>query len=265
MIEQLRIADGLPLSITDTPAARGHAFEFRINAEDPGRGFLPTPGRIDKFRAPSGPGVRLDAGVESGSFVPGFYDSMLAKLIVFGETRREAVQRARRALAEFQITGVASVLPFHRAVMDEPCFNGEAEFGVYTNWIETEFKGVTPADRVEPAECNLLRCVIEIDGKRHRLGLPAELFSQRSAPASNAEVLQCRDSGSVGAPIPGTLQQWLVEDGAEVQEGDGVALVEAMKMETRVVAKVSGRIEIKVSAGSPVGLEQEIAVITSSS
>lgn len=144
VVEQLRIADGLPLSVMETPAPRGHAFEFRINAEDPGRGFLPTPGRIDKFRAPSGPGIRLDTGVESGSTIPGFYDSMMAKLIVFGETRDEAVKRARRALAEFQIEGVASVLPFHRAVMDESLFNGAEEFGVYTNWIETEFKGVPP-------------------------------------------------------------------------------------------------------------------------
>lgn len=261
VVEQLRIADGLPLSVLETPVSRGHAFEFRINAEDPGRGFLPTPGRIEKFRAPSGPGVRLDTGVESGSSIPGLYDSMMAKLIVFGETREQAVNRARRALAEFQIEGVASVLPFHRAVMEEPKFSGADSFGVYTNWIETEFQGLPPADRVDYSEEQLVRCVIEIDGKIHRLGVPSALFSFSKSSTESSTVTKSENANSVSSPIPGTLQQWLVEDGAVVQEGEAIALVEAMKMETQVLAKLSGKIKILVGSGSAVTLGEELATI----
>lgn len=261
VVEQLRIADGLPLSVLETPVSRGHAFEFRINAEDPGRGFLPTPGRIEKFRAPSGPGVRLDTGVESGSSIPGLYDSMMAKLIVFGETREQAVNRARRALAEFQIEGVASVLPFHRAVMEEPKFSGADSFGVYTNWIETEFQGLPPADRVDYSEEQLVRCVIEIDGKIHRLGVPSALFSFSKSSTESSTVTKSENANSVSSPIPGTLQQWLVEDGAVVQEGETIALVEAMKMETQVLAKLSGKIKILVGSGSAVTLGEELATI----
>lgn len=261
VVEQLRIADGLPLSVLETPVARGHAFEFRINAEDPGRGFLPTPGCIEKFRAPSGPGVRLDTGVESGSSIPGLYDSMMAKLIVFGETREQALKRARRALAEFQIEGVASVLPFHRAVMEEPKFNGADSFGVYTNWIETEFQGLPPADRVDYSEEQLVRCVIEIDGKIHRLGVPSALFSFSKSSTESSTVTTSENANSVSSPIPGTLQQWLVEDGVVVKEGETIALVEAMKMETQVLAKLSGKIKILVGSGSAVTLGEELATI----
>lgn len=261
VVEQLRIADGLQLSVLETPEPRGHAFEFRINAEDPGRGFLPTPGRIEKFRPPSGPGVRLDTGVESGSTIPGLYDSMMAKLIVFGETREEAVKRARRALSEFQIEGVASVLPFHRAVIEEDKFNGATDFGVYTNWIETEFKGLPPAERVDHVEDQLVRCVIEIDGKIHRLGVPATLFSFSKTDNTVPTVTKSEDANSIGSPIPGTLQQWLVQDGDTVSKGETVALVEAMKMETQVVAKLDGKIKILVGVGAAVTLGEELATI----
>lgn len=261
VIEQLRIADGLPLSVTETPAPRGHAFEFRINAEDPGRGFLPTPGLISRFRAPSGPGIRLDSGVESGSEIPGLYDSMMAKLIVTGATREEALIRARRALSEFVIEGVASVLPFHRAVVEERDFTGEDGFLVFTNWIETEFRGVEPAPRVEPAEGGLLRSFIEIDGKRHALGLPAALFAGVAAPRPAGAAAVAVAEGAVVAPIPGTLQKWLVEDGATVGKGDVVAIIEAMKMETRVEAPKAGRISLKAEAGSAVGPGAELAII----
>ncbi|QRM32688.1 biotin carboxylase N-terminal domain-containing protein [Microvirga sp. VF16] len=261
VIEQLRIADGLPLSVTETPAPRGHAFEFRINAEDPGRGFLPTPGRITRFRPPSGPGVRLDAGVETGSEIPGLYDSMMAKLIVTGATRAEALIRARRALAEFRIEGVASVLPFHRAVLEERAFTGEDGFGVYTNWIETAFRGIEPAPRVDPVEGGFLRTFIEIDGKRHALSLPAALFSGVSASQPATVASAPASEGAVTAPIPGTLQQWLVEDRTDVAEGEAVALIEAMKMETRVLAPKAGRIHIKVEPGNAVGLGAELALI----
>ncbi|MES2530785.1 MAG: biotin carboxylase N-terminal domain-containing protein, partial [Pseudomonadota bacterium] len=137
VVEQLRVADGLPLSITETPVPRGHAIEFRINAEDVGRGFLPTSGPVHLFAAPSGPGVRVDTGVASGSTVPGTFDSLMAKLIVTGATRAQAITRARRALKEFRIEGVASVLPFHRAVLEAPDFVADDGFKVHTRWIET--------------------------------------------------------------------------------------------------------------------------------
>ncbi len=164
---------------------------------------------------------------------------MMAKLIVTGATREEALIRARRALAEFKIEGVASVLPFHRAVLDEPAFTGEDGFGVFTNWIETEFRGIEPAARVDAVERGILRSFIEIDGKRHTLGLPTALFSGLAAapPGPQAASGVSLAEGAVTAPIPGTLQQWLVEDGAEVAQGEAVALIEAMKMETRVLAR----------------------------
>jgi acetyl-CoA/propionyl-CoA carboxylase biotin carboxyl carrier protein len=261
VVEQLRIADGLPLSMTETPTPRGHAFEFRINAEDPGRGFLPTPGRVTFFSAPSGPGVRLDSGVESGSIVPDLYESMMAKLIVTGATREQALARARRALAEFRIEGVASVLPFHRAVVNEPAFSGENGFHVFTNWIETEFRGIEPAPRVDPVQDGLIRSFVEIDGQRHGLGLPAVLLASATAPQAVASAQQAVDKGTVVAPIPGTLQKWLVEDGETVAEGDAVALIEAMKMETRVTAPGAGCIRIGVEAGTSVALGAKLATI----
>ncbi|MCS4093709.1 biotin carboxylase N-terminal domain-containing protein [Rhizobium sp. BK176] len=262
VVEQLRIADGLALSVMETPEPRGHAFEFRINAEDPGRGFLPTPGLITRFRAPSGIGIRLDTGVETGSEIPDLYDSMMAKLIVTGSSRSHALERARRALAEFRIDGVASVLPFHRAVVNEPDFTGQDRFGVFTNWIETQFSGILPAPRVDPVESGLVRSFIEIDGRRHELALPAGLFSVSGAAAIKPAGETPRASeGAVTTPIPGTLRQWLVEDGAEVVEGDIVAIVEAMKMETRIAAPRSGRIRHIAKIDAVLGLGAELATI----
>lgn len=261
VIEQLRVADGLPLSVTQTPEPHGHAFEFRINAEDPGRGFLPTPGLVTRFRAPAGPGVRLDAGVEAGSEIPGLYDSMMAKLIVSGATREQALIRARRALAEFQIEGVASILPFHRAVVNEADFTGEGGFGVFTNWIETEFRGIEAAPRVDPVEGGFLRSFIEIDGRRHALGLPAAFFLGIAAPQAASHAPAPVDDGAVTAPIAGTLQQWLIEDGATVASGQAVALIEAMKMETRILAPKAGVIHIETGAGAPIGLGEKLASI----
>lgn len=261
VIEQLRIADGLALSFTETPTPRGHAFEFRINAEDAGRGFLPTPGLITRFRPPAGPGIRLDAGVEAGSEIPSLYDSMMAKLIVTGATRQEALVRARRALAEFQIEGVASVLPFHRAVLEDPDFTGEAGFKVYTNWIETAFRGIEPAPRVDPVEGGFIRSFIEIDGKRLQIGLPAALFSGVATPQIAGASARAVNADAVTSPIPGTLQKWLIEDGAEVVSGQSVALIEAMKMETQVTALKGGRIRIIAAPGTMVALGAELAII----
>lgn len=267
VVEQLRVADGLPLSITETPVPRGHAFEFRINAEDVGRGFLPTPGLVRVFEAPSGPGVRVDTGVLSGSTVPGTFDSLMAKLIVTGATRAQAMARARRALKEFRIEGVASVLPFHRAVMESPDFVGEDGFKVHTRWIETDFANtLSAAVRPEPlADVTLVRTAIEVDGRRMALGLPAELLRglQAAAPVGEgaAVVAAAADAGAVLAPISGTLLAWMVEDGASVAAGDPIASMEAMKMEMHVTAHRAGRIRLKVAQGTPVASGHAIAEI----
>jgi len=208
VVEQLRVADGLPLSINATPAPLGHAIEFRINAEDVGRGFLPTPGPVQRFEAPGGPGVRVDTGVLAGSTVPGSFDSLMAKLIVTGSTREQALARARRALAEFQIEGVASVLPFHRAVMEHADFIGADGFKVHTRWIETAFANdLAAAVRAAPQpDASLLRCAIEIDGRRMQLGLPAALLqglAGASGAASAATPAEAEaDAASVAAPSP---------------------------------------------------------------
>lgn len=271
VVEQLRIADGLPLSLTETPVPRGHSIEFRINAEDPGRGYLPTPGRIEHFVAPSGPGVRLDSGVAAGSVIPGSFDSLMAKLIVSGATREQALQRARRALAEFQIEGVASVLPFHRAVVQDPAFTAEQGFGVHTRWIETEMQQHwLPAPRPDAvAETPLQRCYIEIDGKRVRLGLPALLLPGLSAAGGVAAPVAGQPAsagalqpGEVAAPMAGSLVAWKVDDGAQVAEGAVLALMEAMKMETAITATASGTLQQVATAGALLQAGQVVARIT---
>lgn len=268
--EQLRVADGLPLSFTQTPAPRAHAIEFRINAEDVGRGFLPTPGLITRFAPPSGPGVRLDSGVETGSIIPGTFDSMMAKLIVTGTTREQALARARRALEEFQIEGVASVLPFHKAVLNQADFVADASAGqgfkVHTRWIETEFaEPLAAAARAEPmADTSLLRTAIEIDGRRVQLGLPAMLLqglSAAGAAAPQAVQPSSVDPDAVASPIAGNLHAWKVADGDEVKEGDVIAVMEAMKMEMQVSAHKNGRITLAAQAGSAQALGAVIAQI----
>ena len=256
VVEQLRVADGLPLSINATPAPLGHAIEFRINAEDVGRGFLPTPGPVQRFEVPGGPGVRVDTGVLAGSTVPGSFDSLMAKLIVTGSTREQALARARRALAEFQIEGVASVLPFHRAVMEHADFIGADGFKVHTRWIETAFANdLAAAVRAAPQpDASLLRCAIEIDGRRMQLGLPAALLqglAGASGAASAATPAEAEaDAASVAAPIAGNLHAWKVQDGAAGQPGDVNAIMEAMKMEMQVTAHRAGRIALQAAAGS---------------
>lgn len=268
VIEQLRVADGLPLSITQTPVPRGHSFEFRINAEDVGRGFLPSPGPVDVFEAPSGPGVRVDAGVDSGSQVPGTFDSLMAKLIVTGATREQAIARARRALKEFRIEGLPTVLPFHRAVMAHPDFVSGDVFKVHTRWIETDFaNGEAPALRPDPLpDAALLRTAIEVDGRRMALGLPAVLLSGLSSAAGGAVAAPAAqapaaDAAAVAAPVSGTVQGWKVADGDEVAEGAVIAVMEAMKMEMQVLAHRAGRIAFAVAAGGYVAAGTAIATI----
>lgn len=243
----IRVAQGAKLADDSRPEPRGHAIEFRINAEDPARGFLPTPGPVAVFAPPSGPGIRLDSGVEAGSVVPGSFDSLMAKLIVTGATRAEALARAARALREFHIQGVASVLPFHRAVVEAPDFRAEhGDFRVHTRWIESDFaetlaQAVAPHPRVTPAaQAPLLRIAIEIDGKRHELGLPANLLAQMPPGAAAPEPAPRTDETELTAPVAGTLTLWQVEDGAPVEPGQVVAVIEAMKMETRVEAHRAG-------------------------
>ena len=257
VVEQLRVADGHPLSISETPAPRGHALEFRINAEDVGRGFLPTPGLVTAFEPPSGPGIRLDSGVAAGSTIPGSFDSLMAKLIVTGATRGEAIARARRALAEFRIEGVASVLPFHRTVIGHTDFTGERDFKVHTRWIETDFAAtLAAATRPEPLPAaTLLRTAVEIDGRRVTLGLPPALLGGLQAVPSVAPAAAVQAEVSpdaVVAPMAGTLRSWQVEDGAEVAEGDVVAVMEAMKMEMQVKAHRTGKLAQEVQAGATV-------------
>ncbi|MCJ8520028.1 acetyl-CoA/propionyl-CoA carboxylase biotin carboxyl carrier protein [Pseudorhizobium tarimense] len=256
VIEQFRIAEGLPLSFTETPEPRGHAIEFRINMEDPGRGFLPSAGDIKQFKAPAGPGVRLESGIGSGSTIPPMFDSLAAKLIVWGPTRVAALARSRRALAEFKIEGVPSVLPFHRAVVDHPDFAGD-EFRVHTRWIENDFAAdlVAAARPAQPAAQSILRSTVEIDGKKVSIGLPAKFLALLGqVPLSPTPVGQSveteADENAVRAPVPGTLVQWNVADGDEVREGEIVAIMDAMKMETSVAALATGVISMLVPAGS---------------
>lgn len=257
----IRVAQGAQLADDTVPEPRGHAIEFRINAEDPGRGFLPTPGAVQIFDAPSGPGIRVDSGVVAGSVVPGSFDSLMAKLIVTGATREEALDRAARALREFRIEGVASVLPFDRAVLEHADFRApEGDFRVHTRWIETDFaealaRAVAPHGRVTPAHpAPMLRLTVEIDGKRHELGLPAGLLASLPAagavPAASPQPEE--DAAAVLAPVAGTLTLWQADEGTVVEPGQVIAVVEAMKMETRIEAHRAGRLTITAQAGATV-------------
>ncbi|KAG1216193.1 hypothetical protein G6F35_010035 [Rhizopus arrhizus] len=267
--EQLKIAAGQKLSIKQSDVVlTGHAIECRINAED-AETFVPSPGTITGFHPPGGPGVRVDSGVQSGSTIPGTFDSLLAKLIVTGATREQAIARARRALAEFRIEGVASVLPFHRAVLDHADFIGDGQgFKVHTRWIETDFATDLEA-AVRPAPLgavSLHRTAVEIDGRRVSLGLPAELLrglqSAGAAAGGEATAAPAQASAqSVAAPIAGTIQSWNAEDGATVKQGELIATMEAMKMEMQVLAHRDGVLTHQAAAGKAVTAGAEIGRI----
>ncbi|WP_416408944.1 acetyl/propionyl/methylcrotonyl-CoA carboxylase subunit alpha [Agrobacterium rosae] len=254
VIEQFRVAEGHPLCILETPEARGHSMEFRINAEDPGRGFLPTPGAITAFDPPSGPGIRLDSGVMSGSTIPGVFDSLMAKLIVTGVDRDQVLRRARRALKEFRIEGIATVLPFHRAAIDTEDFIGTDGFKVHTRWIETDFADMPDAmERPAPADDgSMTRTWLEIDGKRVAVGLPHLLlagFSGAGTGSASPAASTKPQVDGILAPVSGTLQSFKVKDGDKVSAGDLVAVMEAMKMETQLVAPKSGKVRLGVREG----------------
>ncbi|MCX5012109.1 MULTISPECIES: biotin carboxylase N-terminal domain-containing protein [unclassified Streptomyces] len=255
--EMFRIADGEELGYGD-PVLRGHSFEFRINGEDPGRGFLPAPGTVTKFAPPSGPGVRLDAGVESGSVIGPAWDSLLAKLIVTGATREQALQRAARALAEFEIEGMATAVPFHRAVVVDPAFApAEGPFTVHTRWIETEFVNEIPAFTAPAAEDSedepgRETVVVEVGGKRLEVSLPSSLGMTlaRTAAAGGAKPKRraAKKSGpaasgdTLASPMQGTIVKVAVEEGQRVEEGELIVVLEAMKMEQPLNAHRSGTI-----------------------
>ncbi|PRQ11336.1 acetyl-/propionyl-CoA carboxylase subunit alpha [Corynebacterium sp. 13CS0277] len=254
--EQFRIAEGRELHITEDPTPRGHAFEFRINGEDAGSNFMPAPGKITKYIEPAGPGVRMDSGIVEGSVIGGQFDSMLAKLIVFGETRDEALQRARRALSEYVIEGMPTVLPFHAHIVENPAFVGDGtKFDVYTKWIEEEWDNpipayVDPADADEDEEATpKQKVVVEVDGRRVEVALPGDLALGGGAAGAAKKKAKKRRGGAgkkavsgdaVAAPMQGTVIKVNVEEGQEVNEGDTVVVLEAMKMENPVKAHKSG-------------------------
>ncbi|KXP07039.1 acetyl/propionyl/methylcrotonyl-CoA carboxylase subunit alpha [Tsukamurella tyrosinosolvens] len=258
--QQFRIAEGKELTITEDPTPRGHSFEFRINGEDAGRGFLPAPGPISVYREPTGPGVRVDSGVDQGDVIGGQFDSMLAKLIVTGATRQEALERSRRALAEFEVEGLATVIPFHRHIVSNPAFVGDENgFEVYTKWIETDWENpiepYTGGQAIEEDD-SLPRqnVVVVVDGRRVEVSLPGELSLGGGGAAGGAGVIRrkpkarTRDRGagvaatgdSVTAPMQGTVVKVAVEDGQQVSAGDLVVVLEAMKMENPVAAHKDG-------------------------
>ncbi|MFF4241629.1 acetyl/propionyl/methylcrotonyl-CoA carboxylase subunit alpha [Actinomadura geliboluensis] len=255
--EMFRIADGEELGYGD-PELRGHSIEFRLNAEDAGRGFLPAVGTLTAWEPPTGPGVRLDAGYGAGQTVPQAFDSLIAKLIVTGATRRQAVERSRRALAEFVIDGMPTVLPFHQAVLDDPAFvpeDDETPFSVHTRWIETEFDNRIPpfehapaGDEDEAGERE--RVTVEVGGRRIEVVLPAGLGASAAPAAGKAQPAKRRggtkgggaqaSGDSLVSPMQGTIVKIVVEDGATVAAGDTIVVLEAMKMEQPLTAHKAG-------------------------
>ncbi|MBC2875296.1 MULTISPECIES: acetyl/propionyl/methylcrotonyl-CoA carboxylase subunit alpha [Streptomyces] len=257
--EMFRIADGEELGYDDPPL-RGHSFEFRINGEDPGRNFLPAPGTVTRFDAPSGPGVRLDAGVEAGSVIGPAWDSLLAKLIVTGATREQALQRAARALGEFQVEGMATAIPFHRAVVADPAFapTDGTPFKVHTRWIETEFQNTIPpfagtAAEDEDETPGRETVVVEVGGKRLEVSLPSSLGMTiaRTAAAGGARPKRraAKKAGSAASgdaltsPMQGTIVKVAVEEGQQVDAGDLIVVLEAMKMEQPINAHRAGTVK----------------------
>ncbi len=252
--EQFRIAAGEALGYDDPPV-RGHSFEFRINGEDAGRGFLPAPGTVSSFQAPSGPGVRVDSGVVSGDVIGGAFDSMLAKLIVTGATRQQALERSRRALDEMVVDGMPTVLPFHRVVVRDPAFapSGDDAFTIHTRWIETEFDNQIPPYAGEVAQApdevgEKQTIVVEVGGKRLEVVLPAGLAlggggaGRPKAPKRSAGKRSgaAASGDSLTSPMQGTIVKIAVQEGATVAAGDLVVVLEAMKMEQPLTAHRAG-------------------------
>jgi acetyl-CoA/propionyl-CoA carboxylase, biotin carboxylase, biotin carboxyl carrier protein len=265
--EMFRIADGGDLShLPEVPPVRGHSIEFRINAEDPGRGFLPAPGTVSTWQPPAGPGVRLDAGVREGSVIGPAWDSLLGKLIITGATREQALRRAARALAEFQADGLATALPFHRAVVTDPAFapelhGGTGPFTVHTRWIETEFRNTITPHVSAPAPAGgqdeRQTVVVEVGGKRIEVTIPGSLavapggsaaagrpgLTPRSRSRGTGPALAAASGNAVTAPMQGTVVKVAVAEGQEVAAGDLVLVLEAMKMEQPINAHKAGTVK----------------------
>jgi acetyl-CoA/propionyl-CoA carboxylase, biotin carboxylase, biotin carboxyl carrier protein len=257
--EMFRIAAGEELGYDD-PRVEGHSIEFRINAEDAGSNFMPAPGTLTRWHAPSGPGVRVDGGYDQGETVPGSFDSLVAKLIVSGRDRTQALERSRRALDEFVVDGMPTVIPFHQAVVDDPAFIGDAEadevgkFEVYTTWIETDFDNQIPpyagesAETEEPGERQ--KVTVEVGGRRLEVVLPAGLGGLAASGGggkkpkrSGGKKAGAAASGdAVTSPMQGTIVKVVVEEGQEVAEGDAIVVIEAMKMEQPLKAHKAGTV-----------------------
>ncbi|MGZ4580221.1 MAG: acetyl/propionyl/methylcrotonyl-CoA carboxylase subunit alpha [Nocardioidaceae bacterium] len=256
--EMFRIAAGEELGYDD-PAIEGHSIEFRINAEDAGRTFMPAPGPLTRWHAPAGPGVRVDGGYDQGETVPGSFDSLVAKLVVTGRDRTQALERSRRALAEFVVDGMPTVIPFHRTVVEDPAYVGDGDrFGVYTSWIETEFDNQIPpydgaaADDEDPDQGERHRVTVEVGGKRLEVVLPAGFAAGAAGAAGPAAKKPKRakskkagaavSGDAVASPMQGTIVKVAVEEGQEVAEGDVIVVLEAMKMEQPLKAHKAGTV-----------------------
>jgi acetyl-CoA/propionyl-CoA carboxylase biotin carboxyl carrier protein len=279
--QQFRIAEGLPLDVTEDPVPRGHSIEFRINAEDAGRNFMPAPGPVTRLEVPQGPGVRWDSGVETGGEVAGAFDSMLAKLVVTGASRTEALQRARRALDELVVEGMPTVIPFHRAVVRDEAFTSEP-FTVHTRWIETEWDNqvapwsAAPAEGAEDEPRQTV--VVEVGGRRLEVSLPAGLAvgggtaGGAAAPAGPAARSRRRGGGhggsaasgdSLTSPMQGTIVKVAVEEGATVEAGELVVVLEAMKMEQPITAHKAGTVSgLSAEVGATVASGAVLCTIT---
>ncbi|MFR9938222.1 acetyl/propionyl/methylcrotonyl-CoA carboxylase subunit alpha [Corynebacterium striatum] len=273
--EQFRIASGEPLSFVDEsldPEPHGHAFEFRINAEDILNGFAPCPGTIVRFEPPTGPGIRVDVGVRSGSIVPPYYDSLIAKLLVWGPTREVALARAKQALAEFDIEGVRTVLPFHRDMVSSQVLadhgDAKAAAGIYTDWLDHNYRpSAESTSNIAPVEAiyaKRTQVAIEIDGKLVSVGLPENLLAAAPAAAGWVKVASPSagaQEGEVTAPYDANLVAWNVADGDTVEEGEAIATIEAMKMESSVKAPRGGTITLVAQEGDRLSTGSVIATI----
>jgi acetyl-CoA/propionyl-CoA carboxylase biotin carboxyl carrier protein len=252
----------------DDPEPRGHSFEFRINGEDPGRNFLPAPGPVHVVRPASGPGVRVDSGVQSGDVISGAFDSLLAKLVVTGSDREEALERSRRALDEFEVAGLPTVLPFHRTIVRDPAFAPQHghPFGVYTRWIETEIVNDLEPRRGEAAEAPEAEArhsvVVEVAGKRVEVSLPTKLLIAGGGAAaighapkrkSASHAVATATGDSVTAPMQATVVKLAVGEGDQVVKGDLILVLEAMKMEQPITAHKDGKVaDVNAQVGATV-------------
>ena len=274
--EQFRIARGEKIEEKD-PVLRGHSFEFRINGEDAGRSFMPAPGTIEKMTVPTGPGVRWDSGFVAGDVIGGNFDSMLAKLIVTGADREQALQRARRALAELTIEGMPTVIPFHRVVLDDPAFAPAegGEFKVHTRWIETEFNNTIPMysgapGSVDSDEDERTTVVVEVNGKRMEVSLPDLGGGTKPAAKPAAKTRKSRSARGAAkgggdeltSPMQGTIVKVAASDGDTVAEGDLILVLEAMKMEQPITAHKAGKVSgLSAKAGDTVTSGAVLATI----